>query len=107
MNVLDELMWTWVSGPQPDANSFKCRWADCFISSADPAELDAHMDEHAQQVSGHWYQGALIACGVFGCNVKVNDPTELQNHLKLHVHHAVCQKNGLEVMRESLNSIYK
>ncbi|KAI6197595.1 Zinc finger, C2H2 type [Aphelenchoides besseyi] len=46
--VLDQLMWTFVSGDLPSENGFKCRWSDCFIGINDPDQLDLHLEEHAK-----------------------------------------------------------
>ncbi|CAD5228646.1 unnamed protein product [Bursaphelenchus okinawaensis] len=105
MSVLDELMWTWVSGENPDENSFKCRWADCFMSLKDAAHLEAHLEEHVNHISTKWFPGALIACGIYGCTVHLNDPTELQSHIRLHIHHALCQKNGLKHIRQNCTNL--
>ncbi|CAD5235682.1 unnamed protein product [Bursaphelenchus xylophilus] len=105
MNALDELMWTWVSGENPEENAFKCRWADCFISLNDAAHLEAHLEEHVTHISTKWFHGALIACGIYGCTVHLNDPVELQSHIRLHIHHALCQKNGLNLLRQSSTSL--
>ncbi|KAI6181892.1 hypothetical protein M3Y98_00878300 [Aphelenchoides besseyi] len=103
--VLDQLMWTFVSGDLPSENGFKCRWSDCFIGINDPDQLDLHLEEHAKNAENFWCQGTGLQCGVYGCNWRCSTPDDLRSHLKHHFHHAVTQRNGLKLLRQNLSNL--
>jgi hypothetical protein len=56
--VLDQLMWTFVSGDLPADNGFKCRWYDCYIGIKSPEELDLHLEKHVATAIENWQSGS-------------------------------------------------
>lgn len=59
-HILDQLMWTFVSGELPSENGFKCRWMDCFAAFTESEKLDMHLDSHVELAIENWQPGSEL-----------------------------------------------